>query len=106
MKFNEDRVPATLDEAVALFIEGLSIEDVADITNPKTDAIHAHFTWGMMLRNEWELWNKENRIVMWFKENYGLDHADDISGLILDCVWKDVNVQPRNMAALIKKYYR
>jgi hypothetical protein len=106
MQINEDRMPVTLDEAVSLFIEGLSIEDVREITNPKNDFIHAHHTWGRLIRNEWEMWNKETRMVVWFKQNFGLDHADDISGLVLACVWRDVNKQPRDIAELVKRFYR
>lgn len=106
MHLNEDRVPATLDEAVTILVESLSSDDVLDIKNPKNDATHCHFTWGMLLRNEWTIWDKETKMVIWFKEHYGLDHADDISGLILECLWRDVNKQPRDIGNLVRKYYK
>jgi len=42
-----------------------------------------HFSYGRYLRNELLLWKEDTPIVRWFRCVYGLDHADDISGLVI-----------------------
>ena len=42
-----------------------------------------HDTYGRHLRNELKLWDKSSKIVRWFKKTYDIDHADDISSLII-----------------------
>ena len=95
MKLNLDKVPSNLDEAVTILKEGLESKDYEFIKDPKSDSVDLHFGFGMYLRNEWSLWDKETVIVKWFKENYGIDHADDLSGIILDCLWQDIRGKPR-----------
>ncbi len=97
-------VPINLEEAVATLKAGLTPEDIKEIKNPIFDAARVHFTVGMMLRNEWSLWEKDTILVKWFKENYGIEHADDLSGLILDCLVRDVQGLPRRDKELAKRY--
>jgi hypothetical protein len=42
----------------------------------------AHFSLGMWIRNNWRLWEKTSPLVDFFKQ-YGIWHADDMSGIIL-----------------------
>ena len=58
----------------------------------------------MYLRNEWSLWEKDTKCVVWFKKNYGLDHADDISSIIMECVFADIRGEPRKDKELAKSY--
>ena len=104
MKLNPDMVPINLDEALKTLKEGLTPEDITEIKNPIFDAPRVHFTVGMMLRNEWSLWDKDSILVRWFKENYGIDFADDLSGLILDCLVRDIQGLPRRDKELAKRY--
>jgi hypothetical protein len=104
MKINQDKVPINLDDAVKTLHEGMSPEDVAEFKSKSFSPQQLHFGLGMLLRNEWSLWEKETILVKWFKENYGVDHADDISGLILDCLYRDIIDKPRRAEALAKQY--
>ena len=104
MKLNPDMVPVNLEEAVKTLKEGLTADDILEIKKPQFDGASAHFTVGMMLRNEWSLWEKDTILVRWFKENYGIDHADDISGLILDCLVRDIQGLPRRDKELANRY--
>lgn len=104
MKLNPDLVPINLEEAIKTLKEGLVEEDLTEIKKPNFDAACVHFTAGMALRNEWSLWDKDTILVKWFKENYGIDHADDISGLILDCLTRDIQGKPRRDKELAKRY--
>jgi hypothetical protein len=104
MKINQDKVPINLDDAVATLREGMSPEDIAEFKSATFSPQQLHFGLGMMLRNEWSLWEKETILVRWFKEKYGVDHADDVSGLILDCLYQDVLGKPRRDEKLAKQY--
>ena len=104
MKLNPDMVPVNLEEALKTLKEGLTPDDNKEIKKDDFDAAKVHFTVGMMLRNEWSLWDKDSIMVRWFKENYGIEHADDISGLILDCLVQDIRGKPRRDKELAKKY--
>jgi hypothetical protein len=104
MKINPDMVPINLEEAVKTLKEGLTPADFEEIKKDDFDAAKVHFTVGMMLRNEWSLWDKDSIMVRWFKENYGIEHADDVSGLILDCLVRDVQGLPRRDKELAKRY--
>ena len=104
MKINPDIVPTDLEEALKSLKEGLTPEDVKDIKKDDFAAAAVHFTVGMMLRNEWSLWDKESILVQWFKKTYNIDHADDISGLILDCLTQDIREKPRQDKELAKQF--
>jgi hypothetical protein len=43
--------------------------------------------------------------LKWYEQNFGLTHAHDISGLILDCLWQDVNGRPRRTGVIVKKLW-
>jgi len=42
-----------------------------------------HHSYGRYLRNEYLLWEEYCPIVKWFKKQYNIEHADDISSLII-----------------------
>lgn len=107
-KLNPDRIPRNLDEAVELVKESLSESDIKQIKNGLSP-IDVHFTFGMNLRNDWSLWDKDNPLVKGFWEVYGIEHADDISGIILDCAWRDIlgeKRRERQIAKENKEYWR
>lgn len=104
MKLNPDKVPTTLDEALTIIKEGLEPQDVEDIKDKKSTSTQCHFSIGMFLRNEWSLWQQDTILVKWFKENYGIDHADDISGIILECLWNDIRGEPRKDKILSERF--
>jgi hypothetical protein len=104
MKLNEDKVPITLDEAILFLRESFSKTDIKEIKRPGFDGQGLHFTLGMYLRNNWSLWEKDTKLVQWFKKTYNIDHADDISGIILDSCFRDIRKEPRKDKELAKRY--
>lgn len=102
MKLNKNIVPSTLDEAVIEILSNLSEEDKKNIRN--TDSSLHHFSIGMYLRNNWSLWEENTPIKNHFKNVYGLSHADDLSGIILDAVFCDTKGIPRNTNKLVERY--
>ena len=103
MKLNEDRVPINLEEALIILKETLEPEDIEEIKNPESTSTQLHFSFGMYLRNEWSLWHKDTVLVEWFNKTYGIKHADDISGVILECLWNDVRGEPRKDKILAER---
>jgi hypothetical protein len=104
MILNPDKVPSSLEDAIATLREGLAEADITELRRATFDPAQLHFSVGMLIRNEWSLWDKETILVKWFKQKYDLDHADDISGIILDCLHRDVIGKPRRDSELAKRY--
>jgi len=104
MKINPDKVPVNLDDAVSILKAELLPGDIKEFKNKHFCPSHMHFGFGMMLRNEWSLWDTDSQLVRWFKAKYGIDHADDISSMILDCLYRDVLKKPRQTEALAATY--
>lgn len=104
MTLNQDKVPINLEDALTTLKEGLSKEDIAEMKQPKFSPSQLHFGFGMMLRNEWSLWQTDTILVQWFKKTYGIEHADDISGLILDCLHRDIMGMPRRDVQLAQSF--
>lgn len=103
---DQDKVPVNLEEALTILKEGLSAEDIKEFKRPSFSPTQIHFSVGMMLRNLWTLWDKQSRLVLWFKNRYGVDHADDVSAIIIDCLHKDINELPRRDDALAESFIK
>ena len=94
--------PSTLDEAIAKLRQGLSPEDVAEIRTSSEDMARYHLGWGMSIRNNWGLWSG-GPLAQHFNA-MGIDHPDDMSGIILTSLWRDLNGQPRRVEDQIAHY--
>ena len=68
------------------------------------DPVSVHFTFGMRIRNEWSLWDRETVLVRHFVDRFGLGHADDISGLILSALWANVQCVRFDIDAQVGRY--
>lgn len=80
MNYDRDP-PGTIPEAIDRLEAGLSEREKQGLC--MGGSAGAHHTLGRNIRNGWDLWMPETPLVRWSKETYGVDHADDISGLIL-----------------------
>jgi hypothetical protein len=75
-----DEVPSTVSEAVAYLAETLPAETTAKIKSmTDEDLIFAHFDLGANIRNHLALWDPDSRIMRDARENYDIDHVDDVS---------------------------
>jgi uncharacterized protein DUF6794 len=104
MKINQDKVPINLDDAVNTLKEGMDKDDIAEFKKETFHVGQLHFTLGMALRNEWSLWEKDTILVQWFKKEFGVDFGDDITGIILDCLYQDIIGKPRRAKELADRY--
>ena len=96
-------IPKDLEDCFAELTKMLSKEEVEKMKNGSEDQmIHYHHGLGMWLRNNWGLW-KGSRLKTWFKEK-GIQHPDDMSGIIFDSFWRHLNDKPINLDEQIKVY--
>jgi hypothetical protein len=49
------------------------------------------------------LW-KGGPLKEWFEKEIHAQHPDDMSSIILDAVWADLNEEPRHTVQLLKKF--
>jgi hypothetical protein len=83
MTLSEDTVPSNLEEALEMLVSGASPDDIEVIKSHSAEHLSSmvHFGFGMALRNNWSLWEKDTPLVNWFK-GIGITHPDDMSGII------------------------
>ena len=84
MIINVDDLPKTLDETYD-FLEKEKFGGLKEWLEEDVQKAlgQAHHGLGQWIRNNLKLWEKESNLKEWFKENYFLDHPDDISSMIL-----------------------
>jgi len=61
-----------------------------------------HHSIGQWMRNNWGLWTG-SRLSKWFNER-GIEHADDMSGIILTSFWRRLHDVPLDLANQIDFY--
>jgi hypothetical protein len=97
---NEDFVPATVDEAIKTLVESLNETDKEYIRNH--DSSEVHFGFGMNMRNNWSMWEKDTPLSLDFQKRFKLfGHGDDLSGLIIQGVWS--TVQGENVEEILNE---
>lgn len=74
--------PTTLDEAIDVLYSNLDKKALKEFKEYGYVGFHHGF--GTAIRNEWGLWKKGSALYNFFESTYGLTHADDMSGLILE----------------------
>lgn len=102
MNLNQDIVPVNLEEAIKLLKEALNPIEIKIIK--KMTPTRLHMSIGQYIRNEWSLWDKDNVLTKWFSQRYGVDHADDVSAIIIESMVADLNNIPRRDKELAKEF--
>jgi hypothetical protein len=59
---------------------------------------------GTWLRNNWGLWGG-SRLAKWFN-NRGIQHPEDMSGILLTSLWRSLSGKPLLLDAQIKEYQK
>lgn len=97
-------IPKTLDEALALMMEGLTDEDRKLVEDAgEAYAILTHFGGGMGMRNSWGLWD-DSPLSRYFAR-LGIFHADDMSDIINKAFSRRVRGKEIQLDDLVQ-YYR
>jgi hypothetical protein len=102
--------PATLDDALRILEDNLKQEDKDHFkTHSERECLAIfHSTLGRYLRNEWDLWHHDltkspmPKIVEHFLQ-LGLNHADDMSGVIITSYWRKLHNQPLNVEGQVER---
>jgi hypothetical protein len=83
--------PKNLDEAIEQLDKIIDAKDKEEIKHLTEDdfSIGQHFALAMWIRNEWGLW-KEKELFHFF-DSLGVDHPDNMSGIILRCYHRHLN---------------
>jgi hypothetical protein len=102
-KIDLDKVPSTLEAAVEMIVSGLDEEEVKFIQENASCTIHHSF--GTTTRNNWSLWDRETPLVLHFLERFNIAHADDISGILMDCTWRSVKGEPWKLEEQVERYH-
>lgn len=63
--------------------------------------IEYHFGLGMWMRNIWGLWSGSD-LAKWFN-SHGVKHPDEMSGVILSSLWRDLNGKPLDLDKQLKQ---
>src|SRR5277367_2419498 len=78
-------------------------EKEAFLNDPEDDACgRLHFGLGMWLRNNWGLWGG-GALQTWFNSK-GIKHADDMSGILITTVYRQLHNQPIDLDRQIVYY--
>jgi len=96
-------IPTDLEDCFSALDSLLSPEDIQTMkTGSEDDMIQYHFGLGMWIRNNWGLWGG-SRLAKWFN-NIGINHPDDMSGIILDSYWRYLNGRPIELEEQVSYY--
>lgn len=94
--------PTTIPEAVDTIVSLLSEEDKDYVR--KNPHPRYHFFSGRIIRNNWSLWEQDSPLVQDALKNYGISHADDVSGLLFEWAFAKIRNQPFDPHELAKTY--
>jgi len=67
------------------------------------DILYYHHTTGRKIRNDYDIWNKESELHKWFN-SIGINHPDDMSGIILITFHRILNRKPVKLKKQIDGY--
>jgi hypothetical protein len=96
-------IPKNLDECFAELDRMIHPDLIKKMrSEPQTEMIQYHFGLGMWMRNNWELWG-DSRLCKFFN-NIGIQHPDDMSGIILNSYWAHLNGKPLDIEKQVGFY--
>lgn len=106
-KKSEPLVPgdttADLESALAALMGTLTPDDIAQIKSvSEKGMVVFHHGFGRDLRNEWSLWG-DSPLRQYFL-GMGIEHSDDMSGIILSFLWRSVHGEPIRLEEQVQFY--
>lgn len=101
----ETYIPTDLEDCFSTLDSLLSPEDIQTMkAGTEDDMIQYHFGLGMWMRNNCGLWGG-SRLAKWFN-GIGINHPDDMSGIILDSNWRYLNSRPIELDDQVSYYQK
>ena len=104
-KYVEKYIPTDLNDAISFFECKSSEDDLNGFKNKEEQSATSelHFRTGMSLRNNWKLWAGTSEISKFFRD-LGINHPDDMSGIILTSLHRKLNGIDIDLDNQIKYY--
>jgi len=113
-----DILPQDLEEAIEIlktFYGELQLDKIK-LLSEKDYVNSVHFHHGMFIRNSWQLWwyfghpyegwsKTQPKLNKWFNE-IEITHADDMSSIILTCLYRNLKGKPYNIEKQVAKYHK
>ena len=95
--------PSTLAEAIAFLKQELPSETLRAMReDPENEMARYHHNLGRQIRNRWGLWSGSP--LKGHLEGLGLNHADDMSSLILTSLRRHLRGEPLRVEEQVKKH--
>lgn len=95
--------PSNLEEAFEVLKQELSPNDQIEIMNmSKENLCRLHSNLGRWIRNNWKLW-QDGSMTKYFN-GLGINHADDMSGVIIESFWHHLKNEPLDLDNQINYY--
>ena len=95
-------VPTDLPDAIRELRRMLHPAFIAEFQGDSQKVTEHHFGLGLWMRNNWGLWS-DSRLAQSF-DRLGIQHPDDMSGIILRSFWRELNGQPIRLEEQIAWY--
>jgi len=118
-ELEEVKQPKTLEECFELLNTVLVDKDVFKNTLESNAVVMSHHSLGRWIRNNWYLWwnpklaqeyeennypQEKPEIVKFFNEELKIQHADDMSGIIIQSYHRHLNGRDLKVEEQVKKY--
>lgn len=95
-------IPRDLDDALAELDRIMGAEGRDEVMKATQDEMSKyHFGIGVWLRNNWL--RGESRLSEYFRQ-LGIQHRDDMSGIILDSYWRKLHGKPIDLEGQVRHY--
>ena len=104
MNLDQDRVPASLDEALILLASALTKQEKeawSSMTAARMFDLQARLA--QILRSDWSLQDSNTPLRVYFRA-LGLDDPTEVSLLIIDAFWRKHNNEPIPVEELVREY--
>src|SRR5579883_3568703 len=96
--------PANLTECIAELKKTLSPSMLNRLKSEPEEVTHDyHFTIGLWIRNNWIRGRGGGTLTQYFN-NLGIYAPDDMSGIILTSLWRDLHSQPIRLDEQVREY--
>ncbi len=101
----KEKMPTTLEECLNRLHKDFETGGWQEFKDMEEDeaVTSCHRFTGRSMRNNWELWEDKTPLVQWFKR-IGIDHADDMSSIILVTFHRRLNGVDEDLDGQVKEY--
>ena len=95
-------IPRNIDEVLVELDRILGVEGRSEVMkSTEEEMINYHHGLGTWLRNNWL--GGESQLLQFFNE-LGIQHRDDMSGIILDSYWRKLHGKPIDLEGQVQHY--